>query len=259
MSMTIRSLSSLFPSWNQNENNTSSLFQTTSNFGVNLSDYATIRSGSYKKLLRAYYALDEEGAKKNTQNTIKNQTKVSSKEQAKKLAAVENSADTLKESADALLAQGSKSVFKKTQVKDASGKEITAYDTNAIYKAVDQFVTSYNAVLDKGGDSDNNRVLKTTLSMVENTKSNEKVLNSIGITIGSDNKLSLDADQFKAADMEEVKSVFNKTTSFGYQTSAQASMLSFYAERAASQASIYGANGIYTYNYQSGNLYDTGI
>jgi len=71
--------------------------------------------------------------------------------------------------------------------------------------------------------------------------------------------LSIDADKFKAADMDTVKSLFNKTASFGYQTSANASMLSFYAERAASQASTYGANGTYTYNYQSGNLYDTGI
>ena len=141
----------------------------------------------------------------------------------------------------------------------ADGKTTLGYDTDAIYKAVDKFVSSYNTMIDRGGDSENERVLKTTLSAVQNTKKNEDALNSIGIMTGSDNKLSIDADKFKAADMDTVKSLFNKTASFGYQTSANASMLSFYAERAASQASTYGANGTYTYNYQSGNLYDTGI
>ena len=260
MSMMVNDISSLFTNWNQNSgNNTSSLFQTSSNFGINLNDYATIKNGSYKKLLRAYYALDEDGAKKYTQSAIKNNTKTSGKEQAKKLAAVENSADEVKEAADALLAQGSKSVFKKVETKDASGKETLAYDTDAIYKAVDKFVTSYNTLVDKTGDSDNERVLKTAVSMVNNTKANEKLLGTIGITITSENKLSLDEEKFKASDMEAVKAVFNKTTSFGYQTSANASLVSFYAERAASQAVMYGENGTYSYNYSSGQLYNAGI
>ena len=181
------------------------------------------------------------------------------KEKVEKLTRVENAADDVKDAADALLTQGNKSVFHKVEKTGADGKTTLGYDTDAIYKAVDKFVSSYNTMIDRGGDSENERVLKTTLSAVQNTKKNEDALNSIGIMIGSDNKLSIDADKFKAADMDTVKSLFNKTASFGYQTSANASMLSFYAERAASQASIYGANGTYTYNYQSGNLYDTGI
>lgn len=263
MSMTVNSMNNLFSSifgWNnQNSNNSNlTLFGQNSNLGLNLSDYASIKSGAYHKLLKAYYENVPDDTKK-TDSSAKKTTQTTQKAKTEALTKVENAADDVKDAADALLAQGSKSVFHKVETTGTDGKTTMGYDTDAIYKAVDKFVTSYNTMIDRGGDSDNNRVLKTTLSVVQNTKKNEDVLNSIGITIGSDNKLSLDADKFKASDMDTVKSVFNKTVSFGYQTSANASMLSFYAERAASQASTYGANGTYTYNYQSGNLYSTGI
>ena len=78
--------------------------------------------------------------------------------------------------------------------------------------------------------------------------------------IGSDNKLSIDADKFKAADWQRMyrKILFNKNGALRYQTSQMRPCFHF-MQSAASQASTYGANGTYTYNYQSGNLYDTGI
>lgn len=263
MSMTINSMNSLFSSifgWNsQNSDNSSqTMFGQDTNLGINLSDYASIKSGAYHKLLKAYYENVPDDDKK-TDSSSKKNTQTTQKEKVEELTRVENAADDVKDAADALLTQGNKSVFHKVEKTGTDGKITLGYDTDAIYKAVDKFVSSYNTMIDRGGDSENERVLKTTLSAVQNTKKNEDALNSIGITIGSDNKLSIDADEFKAADMDTVKSLFNKTASFGYQTSANASMLSFYAERAASQASTYGANGTYTYNYQSGNLYDTGI
>lgn len=140
----------------------------------------------------------------------------------------------------------------------ADGKTTLGYDTDAIYKAVDKFVSSYNTMIDRGGDSENERVLKTTLSAVQNTKKTRTALNSIGIMIGSDNKLSIDADKFKAADMDTVKSLFNKTASFGYRHRQMRPCFRF-MQNGRLIRHHYGANGTYTYNYQSGNLYNTGI
>lgn len=263
MSMTVNNLNNLFSGvfgWNNNNNNSSSsLFGSTSNYGVNLTDYATIKSGSYRKLLKAYYAAYPEETKK-TQNSTKTVSSTQTKkEQTKAFARIEDSADTVKDAADALLTQGNKSVFAKVEKTDDKGNKTTEYDTDAIYKAVDKFVSGYNTMIDRAQDSTKNSIKNVADSTVRYTQSNSKALESIGITIDSDNKLSLDKEEFEKADMDTVKSMFNKTGSYGYQISAKASMISFYAERAASQSVMYGEDGTYNYTYQSGNLYNTGI
>lgn len=262
MSMTVNNLNNLFSGvfgWNNNNNNSSSsLFGSASNFGVNLTDYATIKSGSYRKLLKAYYAEYPEETEK-AQNSVKTNSVQTKKEKTETLARIEDSADTLKDAADALLTQGNKSIFSKVEQTDDKGNKTTEYDRNAIYKAVDKFVSGYNTMIDRVGDAENNSIRNAALSTMRYTEANSKALENIGITIGSDNKLSLNQEMFEKADMENVKSLFNKTGSYGYQVSAKASMISFYAERAASQAVMYGENGTYTYAYQNGDLYNIGI
>lgn len=262
MSMTVNNnnLNQLFSGvfgWNNN-NNSSSLFDSTSNFGINLTDYATIKSGSYRKLLKAYYAKNPDETKK-TQDTFKKDQVQTQKEKTKILAKVENSADEAKEAADALLVQGNKSVFTKVEKTDDKGNKTTEYDTDAIYKAVDRFVSSYNSMLERAENVSYNSITNAADTAVRYTKVNEKALEKIGIAIDSDSKLSLDKETFGKADMEQVKALFGKTGSYGYQISAKASMISFYAERAASQTVGYKDSGAYSYTYRNGGLYDIGI
>ena len=94
-----------------------------------LADYYSIRNGSYKKLLSAYYSLD------GGSNTTTGSTTSTSSDSTKLLSSIEKSADTLKDSTDALLKNGDKSVFNK----DKDGK----YDVKAIYEKVSQFVEKY--------------------------------------------------------------------------------------------------------------------
>ena len=63
------SISALFSSLGTTKTN-----NTTSNglMGINLSDYASIKNGSYGKLMKSYYALDDEPATKG--NKSKNDT-----------------------------------------------------------------------------------------------------------------------------------------------------------------------------------------
>ena len=83
MSMTINSMNSLFSGifgWNsQNSANSSqTMLGQDANLGINLSDYASIKSGAYHKLLKAYYEnvpdddkKTDSSSKKNTQTTQK--------------------------------------------------------------------------------------------------------------------------------------------------------------------------------------------
>ena len=49
------SIGVLFSSLNSGRTNTSTMFGTSDLLGINYSDYATIRNGSYTKLMKAYY------------------------------------------------------------------------------------------------------------------------------------------------------------------------------------------------------------
>ena len=114
-----------------------------------LADYASIKNGSYGKLMKAYYAKDSGDSKTAASTITKKDTATDTAKKA--LAKVETTTDALKESADALLATGKKDLFTQKDIttKDENGVESTTkgYDTDAIYSAVNSFVTNYNSVM----------------------------------------------------------------------------------------------------------------
>ena len=94
--------------------------------------------------------------------------------------------------------------------------------------------------------------------MVAYTKANKNLLSKVGITVGSDNKLTVDEDKFKSADMTTVKSLFTGRGSFGKMTSTSAT--SSYSS-AVSQLAKLSSSSTYSnmgsYSYISGSIYDT--
>ncbi|MGN0167219.1 MAG: flagellar filament capping protein FliD [Acetatifactor sp.] len=225
-----------------------------------LADYASIKNGSYAKLMKAYYS-------ENTSDSVKSVAKSSnisasgtylSKEESRKYAQVQTTSDALKESADALL---EKSLFtqKDITVKNEDGTETTekGYDTDAIYKAVNSFVTNYNATVKAAAETDDSSVSRRTANMENATVSNTKALARVGITVGEDGTLSLDKDTFEKADMSKVKSLFNGNGSYGYQVSAQASLINYAADNVINKGSTYTGNGSYSANFSNGNLFST--
>lgn len=232
-----------------------------------LSDYASIKNGSYGKLMKAYYAKDSSStsktstAKNTGDKTVNSKKSIStSADTAKTLSDIEKSADSLKESADALLAKGNKSVFtkKSVTVKDEYGFSSTTkeYDTDAIYKAVSAFAKDYNSLLDKAGDSGTTSIANRMNSLVGATEANEKLLSKVGITINKDNTLSIDEETFKKADMNTVKTLFGTTGSYGYNVSAQASMIDYAASKESTKANTYTGFGTYSNVYSSGSIMD---
>lgn len=228
-----------------------------------LIQYASIKNGSYGKLMKAYYSETGNDAVKKLTNSTKNTTTSSTmtSEDAKNIAEVQSTTDSLKESADALLVKGSKSLFAKKDIvtKDENGVETTTkgYDTEAIYKAVNEFVTDYNKVIESVNNVDNSSVVNRTSTMVNASIINKDMLNSIGITINEDSTLSIDKATFEKADMNRVKSLFNDTGAYGYSVSAQASLINFSADQAASKANTYTVNGTYNNAYNTGNIFNT--
>ena len=224
---------------------------TSDILGINYSDYATIKNGSYFKLMKAYYGMDaSEAVKETVSNTS------TSKDDTKTLARIEGAADDLKESADALLEKGTKSLFKTKSVAGEDGSTKTEYDVDAIYKAVNKFVEDYNSLVEEAKDAKTSNISGAAERLTRMADMNEKALSAVGITINKDNELEIDKDAFKKADMQKVKALFQDRGGFGYQVSTQSSMINYYAENEASKSNTYGNSGTYTYNYNTGALYN---
>jgi len=238
---------------------TSDFFSTTSlaeSSTSYMSDYSNISNGSYYKLMRSYY-----GGSSNAQDLV-DSSKASTTTVADKINAtsVRDEAATLKDSAMKLLENGSKSLFNKTSVKDAEGKETQGYDMTSIYKSVSTFVKDYNSLISSAADSSNTSVLSSTASIVGSTKANMALLSSVGINVNSDNTLSIDEAGFKASKGSTVKSILNGTGSYAYGVASNASQI--YNQSVSQLAQIagtsYSSTGNYNYNY-TGSLFSSSL
>lgn len=247
-----------------NSNSISTLFSslgsgsTGSNgnsFNVDLSMYSSIRSGSYKKLLTAYYKKQAEGADTESGTTTNKTDSVTMTSLKNNMTAVRGQATKLDDAANAL---DKYSMWQQKTTTDKDGNTKTDYDREAIYKAVSEFTSDYNSLVTGTGSSSNHSILRSAANMVNNTKANKDLLASVGITIGVDNKLSVDEKKLKNADIAVVKSIFDGSSSYGQTVATQASSIKNYA---ASQLSKLAATGTYTnngsYNYASGSVYST--
>ena len=220
-------------------------------------DYANIRSGTYGKLLKAYYAKVGNEQSSASKDSIANVLNTSQSSEAKALGKVRANADSLGISASNLLAKGNKSVFAKEQVEkvdEKTGEKTVSmeYNKEQIEKAVQQFVSDYNAVLEKSADTDSTKVMGKTIDMIDQTEAYKAGLEKIGISIGDDNKLTIDSKTFQAADMKEVEKLFSNSYSFGQQTMQKALQISSQATKEALTANLYTNSGKYDdYNYAS--------
>lgn len=237
------SISTLFSSLNRN-NKTNSMFGgSTPNLGVDLSTYSMIKKGSYYQMMKAYYSEDSNG-----DSIAKNISTSTSKDDSKTLVGIEGAAEDLTKSAEALYKSNS----------DAFKKKDGEYDKDAIYKAVDSFVDDYNALVKATGKSNTSSIANAAAAMVNYASNNANSLSKIGISYNAkDYTLSIDEDKFKNADMSTVKSMFSGNGSFAYSVAVKASMIDSYASIESSKSNTYGNSGNYTYNYKTGELYNT--
>ena len=154
----------------------SSLFGSSQTQSVSLSDmlgdYASIKNGSYGKLLKAYYKKQETDA-----------TSDEAKEDTAKRAQLKSGAAELKDAASAL---NDSSLFKEGEyeVTYSDGTKGTSkYDMNRIYDKARAFVDAYNSAVKKGASfEDGSSISKRTLSLISYTSKNSALLDDLGIT-----------------------------------------------------------------------------
>ena len=233
-------------------NNSSS--GTSLSYGIDFTTYNLIKNGSYSKLMRKYYS-NQASESTDGATANKNTGKVQSIDIQKNNATVNrDNAASLVDSASELKKY---SLWSKVDKTDKDGNTAKEYDTDKIAKTVSSFVKNYNSLVSSTADSSSRYVLNSASNMVNYTRANADLLKKIGISVGSDNKLTVDEDKLKASDMAVVKSVFKDSGSLGQTISAKASTIYGNAVSQLSELSTknsYTSNGLYSYS--SGYTYN---
>ena len=232
-----------------------------------LSDYSSIKNGSYGKLVSAYYKkIDSEkasssGKTEKESKSSKTETEKSNAAEKKQYSAISSNAKDVSSKIETLTKTGDNSVFAKTwqttENEDGTESKVYDYDSSKISGAVSNFVSSYNKLVDSAGDVSDVTTSTRASYLSKITSSYKSELSSIGITVKDDGKLSLDKDKLKAAGAEAVENVFTQKAGFGYKVSQAATSLETSASRAASSSSTYSKAG--TMNSDLSSILDSFI
>lgn len=183
---------------------TSSRSSESGSLVSSLGDLQMIRSGVYKKAMRAYYE------KQKSEDADKESIKGSGTADSKvNLSNLKSSAQRLYESANKL---------KRADYSAEAKREDLADD-------VKSFVDDYNTTLSTTKNMNSYSILQTAVWGTEQMNIREGLLNKVGITIGENNSLSFDEEKFKEAKMSDIKALFSGSGSMADSIAQKASTM----------------------------------
>lgn len=187
-----------------NSYGTGSIF-SASNFG----DLALMKSGVYTKMLKSYYSKVEGSTSDTKKETTSQFTNVrdkvaQEKESALKISKANESLSKLKSTAKSL----------ETNATSLAGMDFDESTKDEIYSAVKKMADSFNSVVDSAGKTDLASISQSVKWMTDSVSVREKQLGKLGITMGTDGKLSVDEEKFKAANLTDIKSVMAGKSSY---------------------------------------------
>lgn len=223
-----------------------------------LSDYSSIKNGSYGKLVSAYYKKiekDDSASKADKSSTTETDKAKSNAAKRKQYSSIASDAKNLEKTADLFSDTGKASLFEK-KWKDSIDEEGNAtksydYDTGKIMTAVSDLVKNYNNVISAASGTEDVTTSTRASYMSKITNAFKSELSSIGISVKEDGKLSLDKDKMKESGMEAVKNVMGNRNGYAYQISSSASLVENAATKAASNPSGYSSSGAFKTDYSS--------
>lgn len=241
------SISMLFSSMSgTRKNSQSSPIFDMSGLSSCLSDYASIRNGSYYKVANAYCKAMREQDGKGENVLVKDKESTQNRQ---KLLSAASAGDQLKEAASALKQE--KLYEKRTIVKD--GKAVSEYDMDTLSKKVGDFVKEYNDMI-KVADRSVDEVQTSAISMIQQTAGKATMLAKAGITIETDYTLKFDEKAFQKANVSDVKALFYGTGSYGDRIGNKAGAITKYAKSQTARSSSYDQLGRKTYDLSSGSF-----
>jgi len=220
----------------------SSLNKNSNTLGTNfLSDYSSIKSGSYGKLLKAYYS---QNGSDEVKNLAQNKVASVSRDDSLTLSNVEKRTSSLKGTLETLHKDGENSLYGEDRREELN-------------KKVTDFVEGYNSVL-SAGESAFSSSINSKVQVAENTvAASTKALAKIGISVNANRTLSVNTDMLQKASADDIKAVFQKDNSVGNRLGAQMESIQNAAKLEGSKANTYTGAGIYGNAYNVGGLFNS--
>ena len=233
-----------------------------------LSEYNSITSGNYYKLTKQYfsefgksssasssatkpvsdYDVLEQIRSKYTKSTDSadsadstvSSTKVSSLTKYEQDALKNN--QTAATSASALTSSLNALMNKKTY--ETSDTNTADKVKDSVTADVQKFARDYNSLIDASKKSTASGVATATRYLMNTTSRYQDSLKSIGVTAGSDGRLTVDTEALKNADTDTVKDLFSGGSNYGSAAATYVSLAQYYANSAVSNGT-YTSSGYY--------------
>lgn len=183
-----------------------------------LADYASIRNGSYGRLLKSYYGMKTEtansasGSTKNRSKNVLDQI-LEERKNPKVSAEVQKANSNLTSDISALTRSVTALQGEKTYQDSENGKTAAENVTSAVKNFVDQ----YNNTVNDSKKSTLTGKTSNVAAMMRATGANADKLSAIGVTLNKDGTLMLDEKKLKATDISAVQELFSAkdVTSYG--------------------------------------------
>lgn len=223
--------STLFSSMAGNKSsNLNSLFgNANDSFGFSITDYASIKNGSYGKLTKAYYSTAQ------SEKTV--QTKAN-KEYNEKLSNVKSGAEDLKDAVKSL------------------ESALKGNSTDKIVSAAKDFASAYNDLVSSVDKAEVKTITKSAQNMVNEIGSNLRLLDSAGFSLDEKGVMSVDEEKVKK-NPSSLKTLFNSAGSLGDHIAAKATSIFNSAKGKMNSQNTYTAKAAYSPNVNTGVSYDS--
>ena len=195
-----------------------------------LTDYASIKNGSYGKMMKAYYAKTAEAE------------------------AAESGSSSKTSKADGASASAARKFYESATAMNSL--DYSEGNMDELYEKVSEYIKNYNALITTASKSENASVKAQADALNDYTYQNYKLFAKLGITMNSDRTLSIDEDTFKkvnektgATNIPTMKTLFQGINSFADKSADRASKIYSLASEGdsvtSSKAKYAGTTGSY--------------
>ncbi|MBR5337176.1 MAG: hypothetical protein IK152_04270 [Lachnospiraceae bacterium] len=200
-------------------NDISSLFGKTNGISGMVSDYNSIKNGSYGKLMKSYYNGNTANKTKssnrgNKDNVIDRMMEERKNPTVSKEVTEANSGlnSSVKDLTSALSSLQSKDTYKAKE-----GGNATAV------KSLKDFVSAYNNTVENSKKSSLTNISKNVAGIMDAVKENKSALSELGININNDGTLAIDEKKIEAADTSKIQDLFDgdKAMSLGSKAASR--------------------------------------
>ena len=210
--------------------NVNQLFGKTDGISGMVSDYNSIKNGSYGKLMKSYYKDQTKGTnaatKSNRANKNTTMDKIMADRKSPTLSKEATAANaklnsSLKTLTTALSALQSKDTYKNKAAnnKNAAAKNANEKNENnsLAKKSLKDFVSAYNDAVTSSKKSTMNNISKNVANMMKAAKENEDKFKELGVNLNKDGTMTIDEKKLNEADENKIEGLFDgdKAMSFG--------------------------------------------